>query len=172
MKIIDGGSSIGVELPETREELRLALGRILEYGNHVIVEEKIYGREMTVPVLDGRALSPIEIVPPEGTEFDYVAKYQSGALGAQEICPARITPEEDSALREAAEKVQKELGLSVYSRSDYILDRDGNVWFLEVNTLPGMTPNSLIPKAARAEGMGYDELCEKIVKLSLKEHRE
>ena len=172
VKIIDGGSSIGVELPETREELRLALGKILEYGNHVIVEEKIYGREMTVPVLDGRALSPIEVVPPEGTEFDYIAKYQSGALGAQEICPARITPEEDCALREAAEKVQKELGLSVYSRSDYILDQDGNVWFLEVNTLPGMTPNSLIPKAAKVEGMGYDELCEKIVKLSLEEHRE
>ena len=75
-------------------------------------------------------------------------------------------------MREAAEKVQKELGLSVYSRSDYILDQDGNVWFLEVNTLPGMTPNSLIPKAARVEGMGYDELCEKIVMLSLKEHRE
>ena len=172
VKIIDGGSSIGVELPETREELSLALGRILEYGNHVIVEEKIYGREMTVPVLDGRALSPIEIVPPEGTEFDYIAKYQSGALGAQEICPARITHDEDCALREAAEKVQKELGLSVYSRSDYILDRDGNAWFLEVNTLPGMTPNSLIPKAAKVEGMGYDELCEKIVKLSLEEHRE
>lgn len=172
VKIINGGSSIGVELPETREELKLALEKILEYGNHVIVEEKIYGREMTVPVLDGHALSPIEVVPPEGTEFDYVAKYQSGALGAQEICPAEITPEEDRLLREAAEKVQKELGLRVYSRSDYILDKDGKVWFLEVNTLPGMTPNSLIPKAARVEGLGYDELCEKIVMLSLKEQRE
>ena len=172
VKIINGGSSIGVELPETREELKHALAKILEYGNHVIVEEKIYGREMTVPVLDGRALSPIEVVPPEGTEFDYVAKYQSGALGAQEICPANITPEEDRLLREAAEKVQKELDLRVYSRSDFILDREGNVWFLEVNTLPGMTPNSLIPKAARVEGLGYDELCEKIVMLSMKEHRE
>ena len=172
VKIINGGSSIGVELPETREELKHALEKILEYGNHVIVEEKIYGREMTVPVLDGHALSPIEVVPPEGTEFDYVAKYQSGALGAQEICPADITPEEDRLLREAAEKVQKELDLRVYSRSDYILDREGNAWFLEVNTLPGMTPNSLIPKAARVEGLGYDELCEKIVMLSMKEHRE
>jgi D-alanine-D-alanine ligase len=111
-------------------------------------------------------------VPPEGTEFDYVAKYQSGALGAREICPAAITAEEDRLLREAAEQVQRGLGLSVYSRSDFILDREGKVWFLEVNTLPGMTPNSLIPKAARVEGLGYDELCEKIVLLSLKERRE
>ena len=173
VKIINGGSSLGVELPETKEELKLALERILEYGNHVIVEEKIYGREMTVPVLDGRALSPIEVVPPEGgAGFDYVAKYQSGALGAREICPASITAEEDRLLREAAEQVQRGLGLSVYSRSDYILDREGKVWFLEVNTLPGMTPNSLIPRAARVEGLSYDELCEKIVLLSLKEHRE
>ena len=173
VKIINGGSSLGVELPETKEELKLALERILEYGNHVIVEEKIYGREMTVPVLDGRALSPIEVVPPEGgAGFDYVAKYQSGALGAREICPASITAEEDRLLREAAEQVQRGLGLSVYSRSDYILDREGKVWFLEVNTLPGMTPNSLIPRAARVEGLSYDELCEKIVLLSLKERRE
>lgn len=172
VKIINGGSSLGVELPETKEELKLALERILEYGNHVIVEEKIYGRELTVPVLDGRALSPIEVVPPEGAGFDYVAKYQSGALGAREICPASITAEEDRLLREAAEQVQRGLGLSVYSRSDFILDREGKVWFLEVNTLPGMTPNSLIPRAARVEGLSYDELCEKIVLLSLKEHRE
>ena len=173
VKIINGGSSLGVELPETKEELKLALERILEYGHHVIVEEKIYGREMTVPVLDGRALSPIEVVPPEGgAGFDYVAKYQSGALGAREICPASITAEEDRLLREAAEQVQRGLGLSVYSRSDYILDREGKVWFLEVNTLPGMTPNSLIPRAARVEGLSYDELCEKIVLLSLKERRE
>ena len=172
MKIINGGSSLGVELPETKEELKLALERIRKYGNHVIVEEKIYGRELTVPVLDGRALSPIEVVPPEGTEFDYVAKYQSGALGAREICPAAITAEEDRLLREAAEQVQRGLGLSVYSRSDFILDREGKVWFLEVNTLPGMTPNSLIPRAAMVEGLSYDELCEKIVLLSLKERRE
>ena len=172
VKIINGGSSLGVELPETKEELKLALERVLEYGNHVIVEEKIYGRELTVPVLDGRALSPIEVVPPEGAGFDYVAKYQSGALGAREICPASITAEEDRLLREAAEQVQRGLGLSVYSRSDFILDREEKVWFLEVNTLPGMTPNSLIPRAARVEGLSYDELCERIVLLSLKEHRE
>ncbi len=171
LKINDGGSSLGVELPENREQLSRALKSVLKYGNHVIVEEKIYGREMTVPVLDGIALNPIEVVPPEGTEFDYIAKYQSGALAAQEICPACITPEEDRLLRETAEKVHKGLGCSVYSRSDYILDREGRVWFLELNSLPGMTPNSLIPRSAKVDGISYDELCEKIVLLSLKEKR-
>ena len=96
VKIINGGSSIGVELPDNREQLQSALHRLLNYGNHIIAEEKIFGREMTVPVLDGRALSPIEVVPPAGGEFDYVAKYQSGADGAAEICPADITAEEFS----------------------------------------------------------------------------
>ena len=171
VKINDGGSSLGVEFPETEDELRGALKSVLKYGDHVIVEEKICGREMTVPVLDGHALNPIEVVPPEGTEFDYVAKYQSGTLAAQEICPARITPEEDRLLRETAERVHHALGLRVYSRSDYIIDREGKVWFLEVNTLPGMTPNSLIPRSAKVDGIDYDELCDRIVDLSMKEKR-
>ncbi|MCR5135958.1 MAG: D-alanine--D-alanine ligase [Oscillospiraceae bacterium] len=171
VKIVNGGSSIGVELPETREELREALKRLVRYGSRFVAEEKIYGRELTVPVLNGKALSPIEIVPPEGMGFDYVAKYQSGALGASEICPADLTEEEDRLLRKTAEQVHSALNLQVYSRSDYILDAAGRAWFLEVNTLPGMTPNSLIPKAAAVEGMSYDELCEEIVMSSLKVHR-
>ncbi len=170
VKIVDGGSSIGVKLPDTREQLRDALEYILRYGNRVIVEQKIIGREMTVPVLDGRALSPIEVISPDG-KFNYIAKYQSGAAGAQEICPADITEEEDNMLRRAAEAVYRGLNLKVYCRVDFILDADGLAWFLEVNTLPGMTPNSLIPRAAKVEGMSYDELCEKIVQLSVLEPR-
>ena len=135
----------------------------------MIVEEKIIGRELTQPIFDGQYLSAIEIVPPEGSSFDYVAKYQSGAEGAQEICPARITPEEQKQIGEAALRFHEALGLSVYSRSDFILDREGRAWCLEVNTLPGMTPNSLIPKAAAVAGMSYPELCGKIVTLSLAE---
>ncbi len=171
VKVVNGGSSIGVELPDSRDQLHDALYRVLNIGNRVVVEEKIRGREMTVPVLDGKALSPIEIIPPDGTSFDYIAKYQSGPDGAAEICPAQITEKEASALRTAAEKVHRDLKLSVYSRSDFILDDAGNAWFLEVNTLPGMTPNSLIPKAAAVEGMTYDELCERIVMLSMNERR-
>ena len=167
VKVVNGGSSIGVELPETREELAGALRALLPFRSRVVVEEKIRGREMTQPILDERWLSAIEIVPPEGTSFDYVAKYQSGAEGAQEICPARITPEEQQTLGEAALKLHRALGLAVYSRTDFILDDEGRAWCLEVNTLPGMTPASLIPKAAAVEGMSYAQLCEKIVTLSL-----
>ena len=172
VKTINGGSSIGVELPETREDLCCALKNLLKYGNHIIVEDKIYGRELTVPVLDGHALSPIEIISPKG-EFNYVAKYQSGEDGgAKEICPAEnLSAEAELRLREAAELVQRELDLRVYSRSDFILDAQGKIWFLEVNTLPGMTPNSLIPRAAKVAGLSYDELCEKIVLLSMQENR-
>ena len=167
VKVVNGGSSIGVELPETREELAGALRALLPFRSRVVVEEKIRGREMTQPILDERWLSAIEIVPPEGTSFDYVAKYQSGAEGAQEICPARITPEEQQTLGEAALKLHRALGLAVYSRTDFILDDEWRAWCLEVNTLPGMTPASLIPKAAAVEGMSYAQLCEKIVTLSL-----
>ena len=125
------------------------------------------GREFTQPVLGDAYLSTIEIVPPDGSTFDYVAKYQSGSAAAQEICPARITEEEHRLLGETALKLHKALGLSVYSRTDFILDAAGRPWCLEVNTLPGMTSSSLIPKAARVAGMSYEELCEKIVMLSL-----
>ena len=170
VKVYDGGSSLGVKFPNTHDEMFDALNEISRYGSRVLVEEKIAGRELTVPVLDGRALSPIEVISPDG-EFDYVAKYQSGDRGAREICPADLTEEEEKNLRAAAEQVHRVLDLRVYSRSDFILDASGRVWFLEVNTLPGMTPNSLIPKAAAVEGLSYDELVEEIVLLSLRENR-
>lgn len=167
VKVVDGGSSIGVALPDTRQELRAALRELLAYGSRVVVEEKIRGREITVPVLDGRALSPIEIVPPDGASFDYVAKYQSGAEAARELCPAPISEHDRETVCRAALEANRALGLRIYSRVDFILDGEGRAWCLEVNTLPGMTPASLIPKAAAVEGMSYARLCETIVELSL-----
>ena len=171
VKVVNGGSSIGVQLPDTRGELDTALRDVLRYGSRVVVEQKISGRELTVPILGDKALSPIEIVPPEGSSFDYVAKYQSGSEGAAELCPAPIGEAEKLLLQEAALKAHRALGLAVYSRSDFILDGEGRAWWLEVNTLPGMTPASLIPKAAAVEGMSYGELCETIVELSLRARR-
>ena len=167
VKAVNGGSSIGVALPDTKEELKKALYDILQYSSRVVVEEKIVGREMTQPILGDRYLSAIEIVPPEGNSFDYVAKYQSGDEGAREICPARITEEEQKLMGETALRFHKALGLSVYSRTDFIIDEEGRAYCLEVNTLPGMTPNSLIPKSAKLEGMTYAELCEQIIRMSL-----
>jgi len=169
VKTPSGGSSIGVILPETREELESALHEAAKYSPRVLIEEKIVGRELTVPVFDGAYLPAIEIVPPEGTYFDYVAKYQnSDQGGAQEICPAPITEAEFREMGGMALKLHEALGLSVYSRTDFILDREGTPWCLEINTLPGMTPASLLPKSAAAAGYEYPVLCEKIAELSLK----
>ena len=171
VKVVGGGSSIGVFLPDTKEELLDALKEARRISSRVMIEEKIRGREMTVPVLGDKYLNAIEIIPPDGTSFDYVAKYQSGAEGAREICPANITEEEQRRMGEAALRLHKALGLSVYSRTDFILDDTGSAWCLEINTLPGMTPNSLIPKSAAVDGLSYPELCEKIVELSVAERK-
>ena len=124
-------------------------------------------QEFTQPVLGDDYLSTIQIVPPEGSTFDYVAKYQSGAAAAQELCPAPCTEEEHRLLGETALKLHHALGLSVYSRADFILDAEGRPWCLEVNTLPGMTPTSLLPQEAAAVGIGYPELCEIVVRYAL-----
>ena len=166
VKEVNGGSSIGTWVCKTDEKLRAALK---EVKGKYIIEKFIEGREFTVPVFDGKALDVIEIVAPDGN-FDYVSKYQSGESGAREICPARITETEKELMQSLALKYHNAMGLSVYSRTDFILDKDGNAWCLEVNTLPGMTPSSLIPKAAKQAGIEYPELCEKIVLLSLEKY--
>lgn len=171
VKCVHGGSSIGTYLCDTEDELRQALVEAQCYQDDLIIERKIEGTELTVPVLDGRALSPVEIVPPQGRSFDYVAKYQSGAEGAREICPARISDEKTREIQAIAERIHEAMKLSVYSRADFIMDHQGKIWCLEVNTLPGMTPNSIIPKAAAVAGMDYPTLCERIVELSLKVRR-
>lgn len=169
VKTPEGGSSIGVRLPDTRAELEAALREAAALDPRILVEQRIEGREITVAVLDGEALPAVEIVPPEGTYFDYVAKYQSTEQGgAQEICPAPITAAQQAEMGEMALKLHRVLGLAVYSRADFILDADGTPWCLETNTLPGMTPASLLPKSAAAVGLSYPALCERIAELSLR----
>ncbi len=164
IKTTTGGSSLGVYLPEDRKELEEALVKVLGFGGEVLCEERIYGRELTVAVLGDRALPAVETVP-AGKKFDYAAKYQKG--GALETCPARLTEKEAAAAGELALRTHRALGLSVYSRTDMILDENGKLWCLEANSLPGMTPTSFVPQEAAAVGMSYGELCEEIVRLSL-----
>lgn len=165
VKTIDGGSSLGVALPETKAELESALREILDFGGHVIVEKKIYGRELSVGVLGDRYLPAVEIIPQNGSYFDYEAKYQDG--GSLEVCPANITDEQWETMGKAALQLHQALGLSVYSRTDFLLDADGRAWCLEINTLPGMTPASLLPKEAAAIDLLYPDLCQIIVEQSL-----
>ena len=169
VKPVDSGSSIGVYIARTRPELSQALEDTLKLGGRTVLEEYIQGREIQVAILDGKALPSIEIIPKEGF-YDYANKYQPGA--AVEVCPADIPPEWERALAQAAETVFRAVGLSVYARADFMVTGDGTPYFLEINTLPGMTPTSLVPQEAAAVGMDYATLCETIIQKSLEARKE
>ena len=164
VKPVASGSSIGVSIVHDRRALSAALHDGLAFGGVCVVEQYIAGREIQVGILEDKALPSIEIIPKVGF-YDYENKYQPGA--AEEITPAPIPPEWENRIEDAALTVFRALGLSVYSRADFMVTGDGTPWFLEINTLPGMTPTSLLPQEAAAVGIGYGELCERIIEASL-----
>ncbi len=168
VKPVASGSSIGVSVVHDRSALRSALELGLRHGGKCVIEDFIKGREFSVGVLDGKALPPIEIVPKVGF-YDYENKYQAGA--SEEICPAHLSDGDTATLQRYAEKVFEIIGLSVYSRIDFMRDEAGQFWLLEANTLPGMTPTSLMPQEAAAVGMDYPTLCQHIIDSSLKQNR-
>lgn len=168
IKPVDSGSSIGVSIARTKEELRAALETSVKTDSRVVLERYISGREIQIGILDGKALPSIEIRPREGF-YDYKNKYQPGA--AEEITPSPIPAEAEARIADSALTVYHALGLSAYSRADYIYDSAGKFWFLEINTLPGMTPTSLVPQEAAVVGISYGELCEKIVEVSLEKYQ-
>ncbi|MDY3281513.1 D-alanine--D-alanine ligase family protein [Dysosmobacter sp.] len=171
VKTVDGGSSLGVFLPADREELKRDLLEVLKFGSRVLVEQRVYGRELVVGVLGDRYLPSAMTIPANGN-FDYVAKYQTAENGgARELCPAPITPEEQELVGQLALKLYHGLGLQVYARADVILDDAGQPWFLEFNSLPGLTPASFMPKEAAAAGMTYNQLIEDIVQQSVRIRR-
>ena len=165
-----GGSSLGVSVADGRDALSDALTWASRFDQDVLIEEKIGGREVTCAVLeelDGslRALPVIEIVPKKGTFFDFASKYEDG--GSDELCPADLTVEESRLVQDAAIRAHQALGCRGFSRTDMFLTPSGPV-VLEVNTIPGMTPNSLLPKAARAAGMTFADLIAHLVEVALK----
>ena len=164
VKPMDSGSSIGVYIAHDREELRHALAESIKLGGRTVLEQYIQGREIQVAILDGKALPSIEIIPKVGF-YDYENKYQPGA--ALEVCPAQIPAEWEERLGRDALTVFDTVGLSVYSRADFIVTEDGTPYFLEINTLPGMTPTSLVPQEAAAVGIDYGTLCETIIRKSM-----
>jgi D-alanine-D-alanine ligase len=157
------GSSVGISMADNRAELERALELAAKYEDKILIEKKIEGRELTVGILDGEVLPVIEIIPTEGF-YDYANKYQAGKT--LEICPAEISEQLLLAVSEQTVLAFDALRLSGYSRFDFIVDESGKPWCLEANTLPGMTPTSLLPQMAAAKGMSYGELCCKIVELA------
>ena len=165
VKPCSAGSSVGVQIVADRESFVAAVGAAFRYDDDVLVEEYVKGREFSVGVLGGKALPVIEIIPKSGW-YDYENKYQEGAT--EEVCPAELDPKIAEKMQREAEHAFEMLRLKVYGRVDFLLDQDNRFYCLEANTLPGMTPMSLLPQEAAAAGIPYPELCEKIIELSLK----
>ena len=164
VKACCGGSSVGVSIAFKAEEYEKALQEAFLYDDEVIVEQYIEGREFSVGVMDGRALPIIEIAPLQGF-YDYKNKYQPGST--IETCPAQLSEEKTKEIQDYAEQAFRALRLKNYARMDFMMNKAGEVFCLEANTLPGMTPTSLLPQEAATEGVSFEELCEKIMSTAL-----
>ena len=161
----DQGSTVGLTICKSSEQLNDATRSAFEYSDRILVEEYIPGREITVAVIDDVALPVLEIRPKHGI-YDYECKYTSGM--SEYIVPADVPLGVSKSLQEIAVRACKSLRCEVYARVDFRLSPDNIVYALEVNTLPGMTSLSLVPKMAKAVGISFEQLVEKIINLSLK----
>ena len=169
VKPCSGGSSVGTSMVGSKSEYSAALELAFKYEDHVLVERFIKGRELTVGVMGGKAMPVIEIIPKAGW-YDYKNKYQAGLT--EEICPAPISAEDTERVQRLAERVHTALMIDVYCRADFLMDNEsGELYCLEANTLPGMTPTSLIPQMGREQGLDFGEVCEKIIKLSMEKYK-
>ena len=168
VKTCCGGSSIGVYIVKDQEEYMKALDAAFVYEEEVVVEEFIQGTEYTVAVVDGKAYPVVQIVPCQGF-YDYENKYKPGAV--KETCPAPISSELTRRLQDYAVQGYRALGLESYARLDFIVTDDEKIYCLEANTLPGMTPTSLIPQEAAVLGMDYPTLCEELIRVSEKKYK-
>ncbi len=167
VKPCSGGSSVGVSIAQNKTEFEKAMQEAFLFEDEVLVEKYIKGRELSIGVVAGKALPIIEICPKEGF-YDYKNKYQAGLT--DDICPAVLPEDITQQLQKTAEQVYRTLKLDAYARIDCILDNENNFYCLEANTLPGMTPTSLLPQEALAVGISYDELVEILVGESLKKY--
>ena len=165
VKTCCGGSSVGVSIVRKNEEYEKALLDAFLYGDEVVVEQYIEGREFSVGVMDGKALPIIEIAPLVGF-YDYKNKYQAGST--VETYPSYLPEEKSSEMQGYAEAAFKALRLRNYARMDFMMGKEGDIYCLEANTLPGMTPTSLLPQEAAAVGMDFESLCEEILKTALR----
>ena len=165
VKACNGGSSVGVVLVKDESEYDGALKECFDLDDTVLVENYIEGREFSIGVIDNKALPVVEIIPKTGW-YDYKNKYAPGAT--DHVCPANLDEELTKKMQKVAEDACAAIGCEPYARADIMMDKDNNMYCLEVNTLPGMTKTSLIPDEARAIGIDYPALCDNLVKLSMK----
>ncbi|MBZ0200648.1 MAG: D-alanine--D-alanine ligase [Ignavibacteriaceae bacterium] len=160
----DQGSTVGLTICKNEDDVESAVKLAHEFANKALIEEYIDGHEMTVALLENKALPVLEIKP-KHTLYDYECKYTNGM--SEYVVPANIPQEASERLQEQALKAFHALGCTGYGRADFRMDTSFNTFCLEINTLPGMTSTSLVPKMAKAVGISFEELVEKIIKLSL-----
>lgn len=162
------GSSVGVHIVREEAEARAAIEDAAKYGDEVLVEQFVEGKELTVGILDGEVFPIVHIAPRSGF-YDMSNKYpwMTGEGGTDYYCPAELDEETTQRVKAAALAAHESLGVEVYSRVDVLLDADGKPYVLEANTIPGMTESSLLPKAAKEAGYSFGELCGKIAEVSL-----
>jgi D-alanine-D-alanine ligase len=165
VKPVRQGSSVGVQFVERVADWSRCLTESMRYDERALVEEKIIGRETTVGILDGQPLPVVEVRPKQGV-YDYLTKYTPGA--SEYFCPAPFDSEMTGQIQSAALNAFRAIGGRDYARVDVMVRADGAPFVLEINTLPGMTETSLLPKAAAAAGISYGELCQRMIDLALK----
>lgn len=168
VKPCSGGSSIGVSIVHDKAEYEQALKEAFRWENELVIEEYVKGREFSVGVIDFQALPIIEIAPVEGF-YDYKNKYKAGST--VETCPAELSEQITKEMQGYAEKVAEVLGLNTYSRTDFLLDAEDHIFCLEANTLPGMTPTSLLPQEAKVTSVDFNQLCEKLIESSMRKYK-
>lgn len=173
VKPVASGSSVGISICNDAGDLKNKITKALEENNAVMIEQFIKGRELTVAVMGNKnpkALPVIEIIPKVSSFFNYEAKYQPG--GSEEICPAKIPDEIRKKVQRYAIKIFKALDCRDLARADFIWsEKDNKLYFLEINTIPGMTATSLAPKAAKAAGLDFTQFLDKLIELAIKRNK-
>jgi D-alanine-D-alanine ligase len=160
-----GGSSLGIKFAASPAEVPQALVSAFSYDERVLLERYVEGRELAVSVLGDEPLPVVEAMPLEGDRFDFEARYEIGRT--RYVCPAELAADEERAVTEAALATYRALGCTGFARIDLILAADGP-WLLEANAIPGLTDTSLLPQAAEAAGLSFEQLVERILDLALK----
>ncbi|HEX7516232.1 MAG TPA: D-alanine--D-alanine ligase [Chthoniobacterales bacterium] len=168
------GSTVGVHIIKNEREIDAAIADAGKYDRELLIEKFVPGRELTIGILGEQALPILEIIP-KGGFYDFANKYPflnpGAGGGAEHVCPAKIPEDRTREIQDLALRAHRSLGLQVYSRVDIMLPEEGEPAVLEVNTIPGMTEASLLPEAAAAAGIGYAELCARIIELSQQRSR-
>ena len=161
------GSALGVYIVKGADEVKDAIEKAFELDSEVLVETFVKGTELTIAVLGNEQLEALPVIQivPRNEFYDFESKYAPG--GSQHLCPAPLNAEATEKVQEMAKAAHRVLGCSGISRSDFIMDENGEFWILETNTLPGMTETSLLPDAARAAGIEFPELCTRLIELTL-----